>query len=259
MKKALRITAVILALSLAVYLLLSTSLFFFPDRSACTANDQGLTTTHWQQMGGFQLCTPDSSRIGCWGTALAQLAYYHKLVPHGKVVYTSSKGFHINEDLDGFRFDLSLFAPQIDSTTPKPVIEQLSKYNYYAALVIKKDFGTGNNMDKLPSPTLFESHFRARVKRYISWKNVLPYTQGKLEAIIYEELNNKRPVYLHFANLKDFGHSVIVDAYCYEKGQFKVHLNQGQGGPTDGWYDFYKGFLRPDDNKLRVVYTFEPL
>jgi hypothetical protein len=37
-----------------------------------------------------------------------------------------------------------------------------------------------------------------------------------------------------------------------------IHTNQGQGGPDDGWYDFYKGILRTDDNTLRVVYTFKP-
>ncbi len=37
-----------------------------------------------------------------------------------------------------------------------------------------------------------------------------------------------------------------------------IHTNQGQGGPDDGWYNFYKGILRSNDNALRVVYTFKP-
>jgi hypothetical protein len=113
-------------------------------------------------------------------------------------------------------------------------------------------------MDLLPAAVLFEEHYKVNVSRYISWENLFPYTNGKLEEIVSHELNNKRPVYLHFSNFKDIGHSVIVDGYCYANGSFTVHLNQGQGGPTDGWYDFYKGFLKQDDNALRVVYTFKP-
>jgi Peptidase C10 family len=72
------------------------------------------------------------------------------------------------------------------------------------------------------------------------------------------EIDNRQPVLLHFANLKGFGHSVVVDGYCYQQGEFRVHINQGQGGPDDGWFDFSQGILKPDDNALRVVYTFRP-
>lgn len=40
------------------------------------ADSECLTTTHWKQMGGFERCTPDSLRTGCWSTALAQIVYY---------------------------------------------------------------------------------------------------------------------------------------------------------------------------------------
>ncbi|MEI9942695.1 MAG: C10 family peptidase [Chitinophagaceae bacterium] len=98
-----------------------------------------------------------------------------------------------------------------------------------------------------------------KAERYISWHRLAPYTMGKLEKVIYRELNAKRPVFLHFANLKDFGHSLVIDGYCYKDGIFMIHANQGQGGPTDGWYDFHKGILRNNDDALRVVYTFKPL
>ena len=113
-------------------------------------------------------------------------------------------------------------------------------------------------MNKLASASLLEQHYKVKVDRYIAWHKVVPNTLGKLEKIIYNEINNKRPVFLHFANLTGFGHSVVVDGYCYKEGNFMIHTNQGQGGPTDGWYDFYKGILRIDDNALRVVYTFNP-
>ncbi len=218
-----------------------------------------LTKTRWQQMGGFEKFTPDSLRTGCWSTALAQIAFYHQVNPFGQVQYTTRNGYTINEDLSKTPFDFDIFTPAIDSTTPPESRIQLAKYNYYAALAMQKDFGTDRYMNKLAPAGILEAHYPFEVERYISWKTMAPYTSGKLEQIIYHELNQKRPVFLHFTNLKDFGHSVVIDGYCYENGVFKIHTNQGQGGPTDGWYDFNKGILRPDDTALRVIYTFKPL
>lgn len=250
--------ASILGIIMIGYGILSTSLFFFPDKTKCMQENAYLTKTQWQQMGGFEKYTPDKLRLGCWSTALAQIAYYHKLKPYGTVQYTSRQGYKINETMDGSQFSLDKFTNTIDKNTPQDIKDQLAKYNYYAALVVQKDFGTDRYMNKLTPASLFEKNYRVKVNRYIAWHNFVPYRLGKLEQIIYEEINEKRPVFLHFANLKDFGHSVVVDGYCYKDGRFMVHTNQGQGGGDDGWYDFHKGIIKPDDNALRVVYTFQP-
>lgn len=240
----------------AIYLFCCTALFFFPDRSKGMKDDKGLLRTNWKQMGGFEKFTPDSLRVGCWSTALAQLMYYHRLKPFGHVSYLSRNGYKIDETIDSTKIDFSQFDAIIDPSTPEAVKDQLALYSYYAALAVQKDFGTDHYMNKLASSDLLEQHYNVDVNRYISWHRMLPNTLGKLEKVIYHELNNKRPVFLHFANLKDFGHSAVIDGYRYQGNLFMVHINQGQGGPTDGWYDFYKGILREDDDGLRVVYTF---
>lgn len=258
MKKFLKIFIVVITLFTIAYLFICTSFPFSPDKTRCMTNADRLTTTHWKQMGGFEKFTPDSLRTGCWSTALAQIVYFHKLKPYGHVEYTSRQGYKINETMDSSQFNFATFTEVIDSATNTETVDQLAKYNYYAALAVQKDFGTDRYMNKLASASLLEEHYNMKVERFIAWHKRVPNTLGKLEKIIYKELNEKRPVFLHFGNLKDFGHSVVVDAYCYKDGRFMVHTNQGQGGPTDGWYDFYKGILRPDDNELRVVYTFQP-
>ncbi len=258
MKKSTKVILFLLAAIVAGYVFICTSFPFFPDKTKCLTDRQYLTTTRWQQMGGFEKCTPDSLRLGCWSTALAQIVYYHKLKPFGKVQYTSRRGFTIDETIDSSIFNFSLFTPTIDSSSTTETVTQLSKYNYYAALAVQKDFGTDNYMNGLAPAELLEKHYRVKVKRYIAWHKYVPNTLGKLEKIIYNEINNKRPVFLHFANLKDFGHSVVVDGYCYKDGVFMVHTNQGQGGPDDGWYDFHKEILKKDDTALRVLYTFNP-
>jgi hypothetical protein len=258
MKRKHKITALALGLFVLINLSACSSFPFFPDKSKCMSDADCLTKTHWKQMGGFEKYTPDSLRTGCWSTALAQIVYYHKLKPYGHVEYVSRQNYKIKEDLDSSKFDFDLFTLSIDSMTSKEAINQMAKYNYYAALAVQKDFGTDRYMNKLAASKLLEKHYRVKVKRYISWQKLVPNKLSKLEKIIYLEINKKRPIFLHFANLKDFGHSIVVDGYCYKNGRFWVHTNQGQGGQDDGWYDFYKGILRKDDNALRVVYTFKP-
>lgn len=258
MNRKYKITAVVLGLLGLTYLFVCTSFPFFPDKTKCMTDSDCLTKTHWKQMAGFEKYTPDSLRTGCWSTALAQIVYYYKLKPYGHVEYASRQGYKINENLDSFQFNFALFTPTIETTTSPESINQLAKYNYYAALAVQKDFGTDRYMNKLASASLLEEHYHLKVERYISWHKVVPNTLGKLEKIIHNEINDKRPIFLHFANLKDFGHSIVVDGYCYKNGTFMIHTNQGQGGPTDGWYNFYNGLLRIDDNALRVVYTFKP-
>ncbi len=258
MKRKLRVLIALTCLSLLGYLLVCTSFPFYPDQTKCMSDEDCLIKTHWQQMGGFEKCAPGEERLGCWSTALAQIMYYHKLRPFGRAAYTSRQGHVIDQDLDSDQFDLDRFEATIDQGTPAEVVEQMAKYNYFAAIAVQKDFGSNRYMNKLASSQLFEKHYRVKAERFIAWRNFGPCTLGKLEKVIYNEINAKRPVFLHFANLKDFGHSVVVDGYCYSDGVFKVHINQGQGGPDDGWYDFYRGILKPDDQALRVVYTFRP-
>lgn len=234
-----------------------TGLFFFPKKTNYTNNTTYLLTTNWQQMGGFQTYTPDSLRTGCWSTALAQIVNYHKLQPKGIASYTSRKGFVINQKLDSINFNLNTFTSTINTTTPTEVKNQMALYNFYAACAVQKDFGTDSYMNKLAPASLFEQHYAISCSRYLSWRNFGPYTLGKLEQVIYTEINNKRPVLLHFSNLKNYGHSVVVDGFYYKEEKMFVHTNQGQGGGDDGWYEFKKGIIKRDDNALRVIYTFK--
>ena len=258
MKLRIKIISVSFGLLALAYIFMSLSLPFLNDSKKGMTDEECLLKTHWQQMGGFQKYTPDSLRLGCWSTALAQIVYYHQLKPYGKVTYTSRQGYAIDETLDSTQFDFSIFCPKIDKNTPQEAVNQMAKYNYYAALAVQKDFGTDRYMNKLASERLLEQHYRMNVERYITWHKMLPNILGRLEKIIRRELNNKRPVFLHFANLKDFGHSIVVDGYRYEDNKFMIHTNQGQGGLNDGWYDFHEGILRANDTALRVVYTFKP-
>ncbi|QQL51204.1 C10 family peptidase [Mucilaginibacter ginkgonis] len=258
MKKSILLPTITTAIVFTTYTFAATALIDLPKHSF-PKQDSIFLKTHWQQMGGFEQETPDHLRLGCWSTAFAQIVYYHRLKPFGHVSYTSSHGYVINEDIDSSKIDLAKLSMQIDKVTPTANIDALAKYNYYAALAVNKDFGTDNYMHKLASSGLLEQHYKIRVSRYISWNHILPYSSGKLERIVMQEISSKRPLFLHFANLKDFGHSVVIDGYKQINDRFFVHLNQGQGGPQDGWYDFDEDLLHKGDRNLRVIYTIRPM
>ncbi|MDB5088971.1 MAG: hypothetical protein JWR09_2965 [Mucilaginibacter sp.] len=258
MKKSIKTSLLIVAALSIIYALAGTAILPYSIHGSPIA-DSSLIKTHWKQMGGFEKYTPDHLRLGCWSTALAQIVYYHHLKPFGYVAYVSSKGYRINENIDSSKINLSRLSFKIDSMTSRSEIDDLARYNYYAAIAIEKDFGTDNYMHKLASAGLLEKHYSIKVSRYISWQHILPYTTGKLENIISEEINHKRPVFLHFTNLKNFGHSVVIDGYNRKGDNFMVHLNQGQGGPQDGWYNFDKDLLKEGDRSLRVIYTIKPI
>jgi len=258
MKKGIQIFFIFIIVICITYVFARTTIIDF-QKGKFQNQDSIFLKTHWQQMGGFERHSPDHLRLGCWSTALAQIVYFHQLKPFGHLAYKSSKGFNINEDIDSSKIDLTNLSMQIDSTTPKSNIEALAVYNYYAALAVNKDFGTDHYMHKLAPASLLEEHYNVSCARYISWKQALPYSAGKLENIIMEEISQKRPLFLHFTDLKNFGHSVVIDGYKRVASQFFVHLNQGQGGPQDGWYDFDQDLLQKDDRNLRVIYTIKPL
>lgn len=258
MKKGIPLIIIFAVIIFTTYAFAATAIIDF-SKDKFPKQDSIFLKTHWKQMGGFEQETPDHLRLGCWSTAFAQIVYYHGLKPFGRVAYKSSKGYFINEDIDSSKVNLSKFSMQIDKTTPMLNIEALAKYNYYAALAVNKDFGTDNYMHKLASSSLLEEHYKIKVSRYVSWNHILPYSSGKLENIVMKEISQKRPLFLHFANLNNFGHSVVIDGYKQSGNQFFVHLNQGQGGPQDGWYDFDKDLLHKGDRKLRVIYTIRPV
>lgn len=243
MKRSLMLLSAV-SLAAASYVMAGTA---FLDKAAkkLPYADSCFLSTHWKQMGGFEKYTPDHLRLGCWSTALAQIVYYHRLQPFGQVSYTSRHGYVISENLADWQLG------------DRP--DSLARYNYAAALAVQKDFGTDSYMHKLAPSGLLEAHYHVSAARYISWKGLLPYTRGKQEAIIRREIHARRPLFLHFANLKDFGHSVVIDGYKNIDQHFYVHLNQGQGGPQDGWYDFEEDLLKTGDRKLRVLYTIRPL
>lgn len=235
-----------------------------------------LLKTHWGQGGIYTRYAPEDHVQGCWSTALAQILYYHRLKPSGVVDYTCSKGYRIQENLSGYDFIWNEFENRITANSPIESIEAVSKYSYFTAVAIHKDFGTGKYREMVNPGPLLEKHFNCITEFYGSFTGKTPFNEDQLKAIaqkenirhligadsvrlvIKREIDERRPVYLHIGNFTTYGHSTVIDGYQEKDNIFYVHINYGSGGFRTGWYDLFKPIDVEDDINLRAFITIKP-
>jgi hypothetical protein len=237
-----------------------------------------LLTTHWYQDGPFAQFTPNHERVGCWSTAYAQILYYHRLKPTGRVSYNCSSGQRIDINLDQFRFDWSQFADAVTAATPKKTVEQLAQFSYATAVVVHKDFGTDRYKRLLSSVADLEAHFPVDAEIYVYLKENPPISltelaaktrsenisnvvnQAQIVTLLATELNAERPVYFHFTNLRNFGHSTVIDGIRKDGDRFMVHINFGDVvAARNRWYNLFDSIEERDDNTLRAFVTIKPI
>lgn len=233
--------------------------------------------THWYQDGPFAQFTPGNERVGCWSTAYAQILFHHRLKPTGRVQYECHSGYKVNVDLDQFRFDLNRFPNEITTQTSKSDAEQLARYSFATAVAVRKDFGTGGYKRLLNSVEDLEAHFPVDAEIYVSLADKLPFSPADvalklkaekitnridkdgINALLTKELAAGRPVYFHFGNITDFGHSTVIDGIRKNGDKHMVHINYGAvESDRNKWYDLFAPISQPDDMTLRAFVTIKP-
>jgi len=243
-----------------------------------TAENTHLLKTQWYQTGPFAEFTPNHERVGCWSTAYAQILYYHRLKPTGRVTYDCSSGQKIDVNLDAYKFDWSQFVDEVRAATPKKTAEQLALYSFATAAVVQKDFGTDHYKRVLSSVADLESHFAvdAEICVFLAENPPIPLEvlkektrdenvtnrvdKAQIIELLTRELGAGRPVYFHFANLKDFGHSTVIDGIRREADRYMVHINFGDVVTArNRWYDLFAPIEVHDDDVMRVFVTVKPL
>ena len=214
-----------------------------------------LVTTKWGMGGLYAQHTPSNAVLGCWSVALAQILYYHKMQPTGKVSYDSA-GYTISETLGHPPFDWSKFADSLTDSTPPEVRSEVARYCYYTSIAIGKIFvgGYKGNSD----------YRRAGITKYFGCSSQA-YSFVGVEGIrkaIISELSMRRPLLLYMeGNKAGLGHAVVIDGVRIVGENFEVHLNCGWYGHEDGWYEFEKPIKTSRglfDKPNRWVYAIRP-
>lgn len=255
---------------------LAAAIFLIAAGAAPAASDH-LLKTHWYQDGPFAQFTPNHERVGCWSTAYAQILFYHRVKPSGRVRYECSSGYKVNVDLDQYQFDWEQFPDEITEKTSKTDVEQLARYSFATAVAVRKDFGTGGYKRLLNSVDDLEAHFPVDARIYVYLVEELPISQAELAiklraekitnlvdrmqivTLLTNELTAGRPVYFHFGNIVNFGHSTVIDGIRKERERHLIHINYGaREASQNRWYDLFAPISQPDDVTLRAFVTIKP-
>jgi hypothetical protein len=205
-----------------------------------------LIKTTWHQSGrDYALFSPDNQSLGCWSIAMAQILFYHGLVPSGQTSYAGRKkgSQTVYANFNNPSVNLRNVSLRLDRSTPDINKIETARYLWYAALVTGKDFGTDNYIGNTDVR-------RARwSEHYPVATNRIQYPESnmnKIEEYIIAELTQRRPLILYIEgaaggeHTEAGAHALVIDGIRKDANQTLVHLNFGWGGRADGWYDLWQ-------------------
>ena len=209
--------------------------------------------TRWGQYNEFTRFTPDHYRCGCWSTALAQILYYYRLQPSGSVIYTTSTGYTLDENFGSYQFDWNLFVDEFNDTTSEASMNEVARYVYFTSVVIQKDFNTATYvLSTQEMEDALETHYDCDVEIY----SISSYTLNELKAVIFDEIQECRPIMLYLTH-PEIGHATVIDGYTTVEGKDYIHINMGGEGKNDGWYDINSTIL--ESYEIKRILTINPL
>lgn len=217
-----------------------------------------LINTKWSKTEPFNYNVPDYE-LGCHSVAIAQILFFHKLIPHGRVDYLCSNGFKVEKDLSDYNPDLNSLA-----YTNKDIEEDLIKtaeYLYNIAAIIKKDFGTDQYIkcDDFHKSEI-ENHFNCQYQAFpenveSNLSEIICKKDGYYSKII-KEIDAGRPLGFYYTNYKNNGHAVAIDGYLLKEDKIFIHANFGWSGKSDGWYLLEEDL--PKDLKFIFLIAINP-
>jgi hypothetical protein len=222
-----------------------------------------LLKTAWGGSPPFNAFAPNGSTLGCHANAFAQVMYFHRLAPHGKVSYKCKNGTSISEDFSDYKPHWNAFALNKDAAKEDvSATRETSRLIYYVASVVRKDFGTDQYVD-YPNDyhkKAMESHFHCTLTPYPKEvQSSIGHTlRAKTDsyALMKAEIDSGRPAGFYYTDRKGGGHAVVIDGYTVEHGKTYFHVNFGWFGRSDGWYLLEEDL--PKNSKEIAVITIVP-
>lgn len=202
-----------------------------------------LLKTAWGGSAPFNVFAPEGSTLGCHANAFAQAMYFHQLAPHGKTSYKCTNGALISEDLSDYAPKWDGFALDMDSAKKHAsASQQTSRFIFYTAAIIRKDFGTNQYVDYRNDfhKKAVESHFDCTLTPYA--RKVESSIGDALRAepdfhmLLRGEIDSRRPAGFYYTDRRGGGHAVVIDGYTVRDGKTYFHVNFGWFGRSDGWY-----------------------
>lgn len=209
-----------------------------------------LVELFWGQDIPFNQKCPivDGSRapVGCVGLAMAMVMAHHQYPPKGKgyVSYVNNKDKQtIEYNFDEAVFDYENMLPYYDGYEEREEIDAVAELCFAAGVSVKSEYradGTGTDL----SASAFNTYFNYPPEGLALLSRTY-FTPEEWEDMVYEELQNDRPVvYRGGGTVGSGGHAFVIDGYEKETGLF--HINWGWYSDADGYYNL--SILRPDSS-----------
>lgn len=210
-------------------------------------------------------------RLGCCASSLAQVLYFNRRCPTGSVEYTvpgyEATGMDFDAAAESGLCDWSRLAGRPLNSTTDPGTSAVARYIYATALVVERRWGSPKGvphylLDHDAQDAAVSRHYGVDVSRFHIAKTEA--ARAEAESLLVEELDHRRPViaFLVWLGLDQrggpeaswseafllqdeasleaafAGHLVVLDGYRRANSRFEVHMNAGQDGFNNGWYDF---------------------
>jgi Peptidase C10 family len=233
----------------------------FAQRPRSDVTGDYLLKTAWGGSSPFNALSPDGSALGCRADAFAQVLYFHRLAPHGQVSYKCKNGVVISEDFSQYKPQWERFALTKKSTDAR-AIRETSRFIYYVAVVVRKDFGTDQYVDYPDDAhkSAIESHFDCTLTSYANevTSNLEAALRGGADmcALLKVEIDAGRPAGFYYTYGKADGHAVVIDGYTSQGDKTYFHVNFGWFGSSDGWYSLAEDL--PKSTKKIMLITIVP-
>jgi hypothetical protein len=222
-----------------IILILFSILIIIPHLQSEQSDIKPMLKTTWKQREAYAMFSPKHERLGCWSIALAQVLFFHGLIPSGQTSY-KGKIYTVSADFENPAINIENIVFKIDNSTADINKTETARFLWYSALVTGKDFGTGDYIGNTDvRRERLGRHFKVKTSR-------IRYPESaktEVEKFINDELINNRPLLIYVegkeAGEEGSGHALVIDGYKKESGKTLVHLNFGWEGVSDGWYDLW--------------------
>lgn len=177
-----------------------------------------------------------AAATGCVATAVGQIMYYHQWPPvgHGSVSYTSEgedDTMDISVKFEGTSYDWDSMLPSLTSQSPATAIDAVSTLLYHVGAGLESIYGAATGaLDISVAPALTKYFDYDRGIRYLA-RDWVPGEEW--DAIIQDELRNRRPIAYGGVTRRHEGHFFVLDGVD-SAGYY--HINWGWSGMENGYY-----------------------
>ena len=203
-----------------------------------------LIKTHWGQDEPYNLQTPiiDNNRhaaTGCSATAMAQVMYYHqwpKVATADIPAYTyTEEQTQSSVDMKGlpattFKWDKMLTSYTKDNPGTEEQRQAVAELMRYCGQSILMRYGPASGAFIDDVATALRYYFG--YSKYLCVVDKVDCTLENWKKLIWNELNQKRPVCISGSNYSD-GHAFVIDGY---DGNGLFHVNWGWDGESDNYF-----------------------